>query len=98
MRFIERCLCERQDEVSSFLQKYHIEPVPVARAKNEEWAVALVAAGLGVAIVPESSVRNKVNLVAKPIKELKLTRNVGLAYDPTVSSSAGMQLILNQLA
>lgn len=97
VRFIERCLCELNDDVSSFLKKYHIKPITVARAMNEEWAVALVAAGLGVAVVPESSVRNMDSVVTKPIKELKLVRKVGLAYDPTLSSSAGVQLILDDL-
>jgi len=44
--------------------------------------VALVAAELGVAVVPESSIINMDSVVTKPIKELKLVRKVGLAYDP----------------
>jgi DNA-binding transcriptional LysR family regulator len=97
VRFIDRCLCEYHDDVSNFLKKNHIEPIPVARAKNEGWAVALVAAGLGVAVVPESSIRNIDNVVARPIKELRMTRKVGFAYDPVTSSSAGIKSILDDL-
>jgi len=97
VRFIERCHCELNDEVLSFINKSHIKPITVARAMNEEWAVAMVTAGLGVAIVPESSVKNIDSVVTKPIKGLKLIRKVGFAYDPTNSSSIGMQLILEEL-
>jgi len=97
VRLIERCYCELNDEVSSIINKAHVKPLTVARAMNEEWAVAMVSAGLGVAIVPESSVNHIDSVVTKPIKDLKLLRKVGLAYDPAISSSAGMQLILKEL-
>jgi DNA-binding transcriptional LysR family regulator len=97
IRIIERCHCELNDEVSIFLRKYHINPLTVAHATNEEWAVAMVAAGLGVAIVPESSVRNRDNVVTKPLRELKLVRKVGFAYDPATSSSTAVKLILDDL-
>ncbi|MHB8347969.1 MAG: LysR family transcriptional regulator [Acidiferrobacterales bacterium] len=97
IRFIQRCLCERHDEVSSYMKDQHIKPITVARAKNEEWAVALAAAGLGAAMVPESSVRNVDSVVARPIHDLKLARNVGFAYDPSTSSSAAMKRILDDL-
>ena len=97
VRFIERCLCERHDEVTAFLAKHRIEPVPVARAMNEEWAVALVAAGLGVAVVPESSVRNREDVASKPLKGFDLVRRVGIAHDPASSSSAALQLVLKVL-
>lgn len=97
-RFIERCLCEVHDEVSGFLDKQHIKPVIVAKATNEEWAVALVEAGLGMAIVPESSVRDGRRVCVRPIKELNLMRRVGFAYDPKVALSTGLRIALEQLA
>jgi len=96
-RFVERCLCEMHDDVSAFLAKNHIKPLTVARATNEEWAVALVAAGLGVSVVPESSVRDKDRVAIRPIKGLKLLRKVGIAYNPNASMSTGLRIVLEQL-
>lgn len=97
-RFIERCLCEIHDDVAGFLEKRRIQPEVVARATNEEWAVALVAAGLGVAVVPESSIRDHDALVVREISGFKLVRKVGLAYDPSASMPAGLRLLLDSKA
>jgi DNA-binding transcriptional LysR family regulator len=94
VRFIERCLCEIYDDVMAFLKKHGITPVTVARANNEEWAAALVAAGVGVAVVPESSVRGRHNVATRPIEGLKVVRKVGLAYDPGTEMSAGLRLLI----
>lgn len=96
-RIIERCLCEMHDDVSAFLDKHQIKPITVARATNEEWAVALVAAGLGLAIVPQSSVLDRESVTIRPLKDLTLMRRVGFAYDPTGDLSTGLRLVLEQL-
>lgn len=96
-RFVERCLCEMHDDVSAVLAKNHIRPLTVARATNEEWAVALVGAGLGVSVVPESSVHDLDRVTIRPIKGIKLLRRVGIAYDPTANLSTGLRIILEQL-
>jgi len=97
VRFIERCLCEINDDVSSYLRKHKITPLTVAQATNEDWAVALVRAGIGVAVVPESSIRERENVVTRPINGLKLLRKVGLSYNPKSSSSKSLQLLLENI-
>lgn len=94
VRFIERCLCEIQDDVSGYLRKHDIQPITVAQATNETWAVSLVASELGVAVIPESSARDRENVITRPIRGLKLLRKVGIAYNPKAASSAGLQLLL----
>jgi DNA-binding transcriptional LysR family regulator len=96
-KLIDRCLCEQHNDVTNFLKKHRVAPIIVARAKSEDLAMALVSAGLGVAIVPETSLRNINNVVARPIKEFKLARKVGFAYNPDVSSSAGLELALEKI-
>ena len=46
---IDRCHCEQ----SEFFKRTTPPRKPVAIAESEDWAMALVAAGVGVAIVPE---------------------------------------------
>lgn len=50
----------------------------VARAEREEFAMRLVAQGLGIAIVPESLVSDDV--VSRPIHDLDATRSIGLKW------------------
>ena len=72
---IDRCHCEQQE-----LFKRTAPPrKPVAIAEFEEWAMALVAAGVGVAIVPEGVARGNPDVAVRAI-DVDVTRQVGLAY------------------
>lgn len=53
----------------------------VATAFSEEWAVALVAAGLGVAILPEGYIMPTHKIVARKFSNMDIDRQVGIAYD-----------------
>ncbi|KJC62717.1 LysR family transcriptional regulator [Bradyrhizobium sp. LTSPM299] len=72
---IDRCHCEQQE----FFRRAAPPRKPVAIAESEEWAMALVAAGVGVAIVPEGVARGNPDVVVRAI-EIDVTRQVGLAY------------------
>ena len=52
---------------------------PAAIAESEDWAMALVAAGVGVAIIPEGVARANPDVAVREI-EVRLQREVGLAY------------------
>jgi DNA-binding transcriptional LysR family regulator len=72
---IDRCHCERSD-----VFRRHAPPrKPAAIAESEDWAMALVAAGVGVAIVPEGIAHANPDVAIREI-EIKVTREVGLAY------------------
>jgi len=72
---IDRCYCERSD-----LFRRQARPrKPAAIAESEDWAMALVTAGVGVAIVPEGVARANPEVAIRDI-EIKVTREVGLAY------------------
>ncbi|MCW7539682.1 LysR family transcriptional regulator [Aquabacterium sp. A7-Y] len=83
--FIDRTHCELAAHWHAGLNARHIVPDVRARVHNEEWALGLVAAGLGVTIVPvhHVSVRDDV-VVRRDVPELQAaTRRVGLAYSGT---------------
>lgn len=72
---IDRCHCEQ----SAFFGHSAPRRQPAAIAQSEDWAMALVAAGVGVAIVPEGVARNNPDVAVREI-EVKVKREVGLAY------------------
>ena len=90
VRMIERCHCELHDEASSALARRGVGPDIVARVQNEEWALAMAAAGVGVALVPEGSIRDTAGVVGRAIERFSLARRVGLAYAPGASPSSGL--------
>ncbi|MGF6309488.1 DNA-binding transcriptional LysR family regulator [Bradyrhizobium sp. i1.8.4] len=72
---IDRCHCEQQE----FFKRTSPPRKPVAIAESEEWAMALVAAGVGIAIVPEGVARGNPDVAMRAI-DIDVTRQVGLAY------------------
>jgi DNA-binding transcriptional LysR family regulator len=72
---IDRCHCEQ----SAFFGRSAPRRQPAAIAQSEDWAMALVAAGVGVAIVPEGVARNNPDVAVREI-EVKVKREVGLVY------------------
>jgi DNA-binding transcriptional LysR family regulator len=75
-RLIERCYCEYADRFARVNPRFDV----VAVAPSEEWALAMVAAGLGIAILPEGVVRRKDEVAVRAIVDADVTRQVGLAY------------------
>ncbi|RLP53908.1 MAG: LysR family transcriptional regulator [Ketobacter sp.] len=52
----------------------------VATAQSEEWAIALVNAGVGVAILPESYIKPEHKIIARSFSNMTVYRRVVLAY------------------
>jgi DNA-binding transcriptional LysR family regulator len=72
---IDRCHCEQHE----FFSRTAGPRETAAIAESEDWAMALVAAGVGVAIVPVGVARANPDVVIREI-DVDLTRQVGLAY------------------
>jgi DNA-binding transcriptional LysR family regulator len=72
---IDRCHCEQ----SAFFGRNAPARQTAAIAQSEDWAMALVAAGVGIAIVPEGVARSNPDVAIREI-EVKVRREVGLAY------------------
>jgi DNA-binding transcriptional LysR family regulator len=83
---IDRCHCEQ----SEFFSRTAAPRETVAIAESEDWAMALVAAGVGVAIVPIGVARANPDVVIRDI-DVDLTRQVGLAYRASPPPSDPLQ-------
>lgn len=78
--FISRQPCDVNDAWKFATQKLGITLDIKATVKNEEYALDLVAAGLGISVVPSHSTSNRSNIVTRPVSDLNFERVVGLAY------------------
>jgi DNA-binding transcriptional LysR family regulator len=90
---VERCHCEH---ARAFARR-RTRRDPVAVAASEEWALALVGAGVGIAIVPEGSARDDHHVVLRPIRDVGVTRQVGVAWRTRARSSLDVQRICDKL-
>jgi DNA-binding transcriptional LysR family regulator len=70
---IDRCHCEQ----SAFFGRSAQRRQTAAIAQSEDWAMALVAAGVGIAIVPEGVARGNPDVAVREI-EVRVRREVGL--------------------
>ena len=84
------------NELMDAAQLAGVELNVVATAFSEEWAVALVAAGFGVAIVPESYVRNEAKIVTRTFCNFDMQREVVFAFEGKKRKSDVMQWILSE--
>jgi DNA-binding transcriptional LysR family regulator len=76
--YIERINCEMWGESQNLFESQGIALRTVYKADHEEWVISLVAAGLGVAIMPEW--QGVPDIAYIPITNLNLLRTVGLIW------------------
>jgi DNA-binding transcriptional LysR family regulator len=89
---IDRCHCEQ----SEFFGRTARRGQTAAIAQSEDWAMALVAAGVGIAIVPEGVARGNPDVAMREI-ELKVRREVGLAYRASVPLTDALKDFVGKL-
>ena len=89
---IDRCHCEQSEFFSRTAQPRET----VAIAESEDWAMALVAAGVGIAIVPEGVARTHPDVAVREI-EVEVKRQVGLAYSAVRPASDVLQNFIAKL-
>jgi len=89
---IDRCHCEQSEFFSRTAQPRET----VAIAESEDWAMALVAAGVGIAIVPEGVARVNPDVAVREI-EVEVKRQVGLAYSAVRPASDVLQNFIAKL-
>ena len=78
--FVSRTFCDARDTWNYALRKHGVNLVSKATVDTEEYALDLVAAGLGVSLVPSHSAKQRPDLIRRPISDVQLERVVGLAY------------------
>lgn len=87
-KLVARCHCENAAHFSVSALRFDV----VAIAPSEEWAVALVGAGLGIAILPEGVVpKDASGVVTRPIRDVYAKREVGIAYGRSGAPSGEVQ-------
>ena len=88
--FISRKPCDITDTWQFAVQKEGVHLNVKATVRTEEYALDLVAAGLGASIVPRDSVDGRTDLVTREVDDLQLKRVVGLAYPQDKSLPQGL--------
>src|SRR5467141_2143732 len=89
---IDRCHCEQSEFFSRTAQPRET----VAIAESEDWAMALVAAGVGIVIVPEGVARANPDVAVREI-DVEVKRQVGLAYSAVRPASDVLQNFIAKL-
>lgn len=90
LRLVARCNCENAAATADL----GFRPEVVAVATTEEWAIALVEAGIGATVLPEGVAPADTTAVIRPISDLGLRREVGIAYRQTDAASPAVARIL----
>lgn len=93
LRLIARCNCENAAATADL----GFKPEIAAVATTEEWAMALVEAGVGATVIPEGVAPANTTAVIRPISDLGLRREVGLAYRQADAASPAVARILAAL-
>ena len=80
LTFISRKPCDIQESWNYLMQKQGVVMDVRAQVKTEEYALDLVAAGLGISLIPEHSLRERKDVTIRPINDVSLKRVVGIAH------------------
>ena len=93
--FISRQPCDVNDAWNFAIQKSKITLDTKATVKTEEYALDLVAAGLGLSVVPSHSTGLRADIATCEVSNLKLGRIVGLAHKKEHPLPAQLLTIIN---
>lgn len=78
---IQRTPCEAWDKLTQSLQESEIEVVIRAKIHTMEYALGMVRAGVGCALLPTvPQIMQAQDVVFKTIEDIDLSRSIGLAY------------------
>jgi DNA-binding transcriptional LysR family regulator len=79
--FVSRTFCDVLDSWNYAIQDQGININIKATISTGEYALDLVAAGLGISLVPRNSTANRSNIVTRKVRDMKFERIIGLAYN-----------------
>ena len=88
---VGRCNCENANQTADL----GFKPQIVAVATTEEWALALVEADLGATVLPEGVVPKDARVATRPLADLGLRREVGVAYRQADANSPAVTRVLD---
>lgn len=93
--FIERIKCEAWNDIHTIFNRQNIKPHNVCRAESDDSILSLVAANLGVSIMPVRNTPYDVNFV--PIRDIQITRKIGISYS-SKTPTANIKSLQNTIA
>jgi len=91
---IERTNCEFHDQMMKLITKMRRSVSIAAKVDSEEWALALVGSGIGIAIVPESTVWGNDTVASCELSGEVISRHVGIAYAKSNTNSSEINNII----
>ncbi|GHG70573.1 HTH-type transcriptional regulator AlsR [Alishewanella longhuensis] len=78
---IKRTPCDAWELLYPELNRHNIQPAIRADIQTIEYALGLVSAGVGCALVPDfDSLKQRSDVVLKPVQSLTMERTIALAY------------------
>ena len=81
LSLIQRTPCEAWDNITAILDEAHIDMVVRAKIHTLEYALGMVRAGVGCALLPNvKQIMQAHDVVFKTIADVDLSRTIGLAY------------------
>ncbi|NRQ42993.1 LysR family transcriptional regulator [Rheinheimera sp. YQF-2] len=93
---IKRTPCDAWNALYPELVRRGIKPDLRADIQTIEYALGLVSAGVGCALVPDfDNMQQRNDVILRPVNELKLERTIGLAY-PKNSNTEPLTMLLQQ--
>lgn len=91
---IKRTPCEAWDQVQLALNRHNVKPDIRANIHTIEYAIGLVGAGIGCALLPAfESQRNKATMQCRPIEGLALERQLVLAFDKNLQHQSAVKTL-----
>lgn len=92
LALIKRTPCEAWSVFYPELIRQGIQPDIRADIHTIEYALGLVSAGVGCALVPDlESLRERQDVMLRPIRDLSLERTIGMAYPRSQAESSPLQ-------
>ncbi|MDT0594566.1 LysR family transcriptional regulator [Glaciecola petra] len=96
LALIERSPCSAWSLLVKYLNQQKIKPRTVAHIQTIEYAIGLVRAEVGCAILPNIEQINQYeDVVFKPIASFALKREIGLAYFDNNTNNTTLQQLIN---
>lgn len=94
--FVSRQSCEGQSQLFYAMEKQGLTTNNRAKIQTVEYALGLVGAGVGAALIPNlHSVMTRDDLCFVEISDLTISRTIGLAYSPQVKDNHALNELIS---
>jgi len=77
-RYLNRINCEQANVARDVFAQHGTKVERVYRSDRDDWILAMVAAGLGFAFMPQYSITERPDIVVRPLVEPEFWREVNL--------------------